>query len=220
MARTETLERATTWERVYELEAAGRDFLIAIEDKTPPRGVVTSTEEFDRLAAAGEPIPPVHFESLDSPRTLTEEIIGPNGEVFRTRDDYVRFELNDALRIIHEDAVAESATPPTRAPQRSRPQGILAAVALIDRSPVSIPEICAWNEILPSDNLERAANILVEEGFLKAEPDKYGGERPAYGLVISSLDSYTVIRERAAQYDKSRKEKPTRQGLLRRKPRP
>lgn len=224
--KTRPIDRVTSWEQFDELEAAGlpippMDIRAGRRIHNGP--VVTTWEQFGRLEEQGLPIPPLDIDTREPnpQKVLIENIVGPNGEVFKTREDYLRFELNDALRVMHENAVSERTTPPTRLPRRSKPQGLLAAVAGMDRSPVTIPEICGWNEMLPSDNLRRAADILVEEGLFEAKPNQYGGRHPAYGLTVSSLDSGKVFEEMVAKYDRPKREKTPRQGLLRRrKPQP
>lgn len=201
MARYETdttLDRITSWEQFEELEAAGKPIPtmdIRAPRRTFPSQTVTSWEQVDKLLEAGDPLPLMDIEEGHHQEETIENIVGSNGEVFRTRGEYVRFEVNDLLRTAHENAVADRTTPPTRIPRRSKPQGLLAAIAGMDRSPVSMPEISAWNQIPFSDfdALEKAAYVLVEEGFLVVKPDQPGGERLVYGLAASSLDSGEVF---------------------------
>lgn len=207
MARYEagnTIDRVTSWEQFEALEAAGEPIPtmdIRASRRTFPFPTVTSWDQVDSLLEAGKPLPLMDIEEGHYPEEKVENIVGPNGEVFRTREEYVRFEVNDLLRITHENAVAERTTPPTRIPRRSKPQGLLAAIAGMDRSPVSMPEISAWNEILPSsfDAADRAARILVEEGYLVAHSDRHGGRRLSYGLAASSLDSGEVFERMAIE---------------------
>lgn len=137
------------------------------------------------------------------------QFFNSDGEVL-TEQEYIRWELNDLLRYVHERTAYSRTHYDGRVPSGvvEEPKGILAAMASSPQSGLSVTRIASLMSIrdLNFDKLEQTLNALVDAGLVTKESgdDEYTRIFDKYSLVASDVDYGDLLQQRLDRQDQDR----------------